>query len=302
MPALPVVCLAVLCFRGVCVAGDGKKPGIPSWAKVSKEQVAEARALGIPVAFENDFGVKFVLAPRGTFMMGSPDDEVGRYPEEGPRHKVTIGKAYYISIHQTTQGQWKKAMGTTPWDGKRAAVNNPDHAVNHVTWDDAVAFCATLKKKDGRSYRLPTEAEWEYACRAGTTTRYCYGDDLKAEKLGEYAWFFGNWGEPANRFMHRVGQKKPNHWGLYDMHGNAWEFCMDVLHRSYEGAPTDGSAWTRGGVVGEDGVASRVLRGGGMRSTDRRVRAAGRISKRQNISVYYVGFRIVCEIPPKAGK
>jgi hypothetical protein len=189
MLALPLVCLAALCFCGVCVAEDGKDTGIPSWAKVSNEQIAEAKKLGIPVAFENGFGVKFVLAPRGEFLMGSADDEVGRYPEEGPQHKVTIGKAYYISIHQTTQGQWKAAMGTTPWDGKRSAVNNPDHAINHVTWDDAMAFCAKLREKDGRSYRLPGEAEWEYACRAGTTTRYCYGDEIpvKADKPGNAA-------------------------------------------------------------------------------------------------------------------
>jgi len=115
---LPVVGLAVFCLCRVCVADDSKYSEIPVWAKVSKQQIAEAKELGVPVAFENDCGVKFVLAPRGEFMMGSPDDEVGRYPEEGPQHKVSIGKAFYISIHQTTQGQWKKAMGTMPWDGK----------------------------------------------------------------------------------------------------------------------------------------------------------------------------------------
>jgi len=220
MKRMSFVGFAVLCcfFGGVvadCLGQAAQSESeVPSWAKVSKEQIASAKKLGIPVAFENGFGVKFVLVPAGEFMMGSGDDEVGRYPEEGPQHKVTIGKAYYISILETTQGQWTKAMGTMPWEGKRSAVNNPDHAVNHVTWDDAMAFCAKLKAKDGRSYRLPTEAEWEYACRADTTTRYCYGDDLSAEKLGKYAWFLGNWDDPANRHMRKVGQKKPNNGGF----------------------------------------------------------------------------------------
>jgi len=296
---LSAALLSMFCFSAIRAAEDTEAP---AWAKVSKEQMADAKKLGVPVAFENEFGVKFVLAPRGEFMMGSPDDEVGRYPEEGPRHKVTIGKAYYISIHQTTQGQWEKAMGSRPWEGKRSTLNDPDNAINHVCWDDAMAFCAKLKEKDDRQYRLPTDAEWEYACRAGTTTRYCYGDDLRAEKLGEYAWFLGNWDDPKNRHMRKVGQKKPNNWGIHDMHGNAWEFCMDMTHKNYEGAPTDGSAWIEGGHVSENGIAGRVLRGGGLRSTDRRVRSASRYGYPQNVGSYYTGFRIVCEIAPKEGK
>jgi formylglycine-generating enzyme required for sulfatase activity len=257
--------------------------------------------LGIPVAFANHVGVKFVLVPRGEFMMGSPDDEVGRYKVEGPQHKVTIGKAYYIAIHQTTQGQWKAAMGTTPWDGKGHAVNNPSHAINHVCWEDGMAFCAKLAEKDGRTYRLPTDAEWEYACRAGSTTRYCYGDDLKLEKLAEYAWYQNSgWDKEDQRHVHAVGVKKPNAWGIYDMHGNVWEFCMDMTHPNYEGAPTDGSAWLKDGHVSDNGVASRVLRGGGSHSTDRRVRTASRHGYPQNVSSHYVGFRISCEATPKA--
>jgi len=294
------VCIALVCSSVACVAAAHKaqgQSGVPSWAKVSGEQIAAAKKLGIPVAFANAVGVKFVLVPPGEFMMGSPDDEVGRYPEEGPQHKVTMGKACYISIRQTTQGQWKKIMGTTPWEGKKAVVNNPAHAVNHVTWDDAMAFCAKLKEKDARSYRLPTEAEWEYACRAGSTTRYCYGDDLKAEKLGEYAWYLKSFMENEDqRHVHKVGVKKPNNWGIHDMHGNAWEFCMDTMHKNYEGAPTDGGAWIKDGIMREDGVSSRVVRGGGLRSTDRRVRTASRYSKPQNCGIYYVGFRVVAEV------
>ena len=150
---------------------------IPSWSKVSKEQIAAAKKLGVPVAFANAVGMKFVLCPAGEFMMGSADKEVGRYKVEGPQHKVKIAKAFYMSIHQVTQGQWKAVVGSTPWDGKVHVKNDPSNAVNHVNWNDAVDFCAKLGPKDSKSYRLPTEAQWEYACRAGTTTRYFYGDD-----------------------------------------------------------------------------------------------------------------------------
>jgi len=278
-----------------------RQPKIPSWAKVSKEQLAEANTLGVPVAFANDFGVKFVLVPAGEFMMGSALNEAGRYKEEGPQHKVTIRKAFYMSIHQVTQGQWQAAMGTTPWKGKDHAKNGPSNAVNHVNWNDATAFCAKLGGKDGRSYRLPSEAQWEYACRAGTTTRFFYGDDLRAEKLGEYAWYIGNiWDKKADRYVHKVGMKKPNAWGLYDMLGNVWELCMDVAHKNYEGAPSDGSAWIKNGIVATDGTASRGLRGGGLRSTDRRCRVASRYSYAQRASSYYVGFRIMCAAGAKA--
>jgi formylglycine-generating enzyme required for sulfatase activity len=299
----------MLCGSVACVAAERKTagpPGVPAWAKVSKKQIAEAAKLGVPVAFENHAGVRFVLVPAGEFMMGSPDDEVGRYKGEGPRHKVTIGKAFYAAIHQCTQGQWKSVMGTMPWkdkDGKnkRAAVDNPSHAINHVCWDDGMAFCAKLGKKDGRTYRLLTEAEWEYACRAGSTTRYCYGDDLKAEKLAEYAWYQKTYFADGSKsqFMRPVGAKKPNAWGVYDMHGNAWEFCMDVSRPNYEGAPTDGSAWIKGGPASKDGVLGRVLRGGGPRSTDRRCRTASRYGYPQNVGSYYTGFRIMCEVGAK---
>ena len=282
--------------------GDaGGKAKIPSWAKVSKEQLAEAKKLGVPVAFANALGVKFVLVPAGEFMMGSGDNEVGRYKEEGPQRKVKIPKAFYMSIHQTTQGQWKAAMGTTPWKGKRAARDNPDHAVNHVCWNDAVAFCAKLSAKDGGSYSLPTEAQWEYACRAGSTTRYCYGDDIGEKNLGDYAWYHETaMAKGDQRYVHKVGAKKPNAWGIHDMHGNVWEFCMDVAHKNFEGAPADGSAWLKGGTSKEGELPSRVLRGGGWRSTHRRVRTASRYAYPPALPSYYVGFRITCAVGKKS--
>ena len=297
MHTMSLVGLAALCC---CLGGDARsrpmpKPQIPSWAKVSKKQIAEAKKLGIPVAFANAVGIKFVLIPAGDFLMGSADKEVGRYPQEGPQHKVKIRSAFYMAIHQLTQAQWKAVMGTTPWDGKVHAKNGPSHAVNHVCWNDAVDFCTKLGRKDGKSYCLPTEAQWEYACRAGTTTRYSYGDDPGAEKLGQYAWYIGNtWDKEENRYVHKVGLKKPNAWGIHDMHGNVWELCMDAGNQNYKGAPSDDRAWM------EDGNTSRALRGGGLRSTARRCRTASRYRYPRTASSYYVGFRISCAASPKA--
>lgn len=295
--------LILLILLAVSSAGDDVRsqpttqPTTPSWAKVSPEQLAQAKKLGVAVAFENAEGIKFVIVPAGEFMMGSGDDEQGRYEVEGPRHKVVIKKPFYVAIHQVTQGEWKSLMGSTPWEGKHGAKSNPAHVVTWVNWNDATDFCARLAKQDGRSYRLLSEAEWEYSCRAGSTTRYCYGDDLKLEKLSEYAW----WGSmeyhqqpKAEKYVRAPGLKKPNSWGLYDVHGSVWEMCQDVMHKSYEGAPTDGSAWMTGAVDGEE--PSHPLRGGGAHSTDRRVRTASRHSYRQSASSHYVGFRVCCNI------
>jgi formylglycine-generating enzyme required for sulfatase activity len=162
--------------------------------------------------------------------------------------------------------------------------NNPQNPVEKVSWDDAQAFCQKLSQITGKTYRLPTEAEWEYACRAGTTTRYYFGDN--DNQLGDYAWYNGN----SNNTTHPVGQKKPNGWGIYDMSGNVWEWCEDDWHDSYAGAPDDGSAW----LTNDNDY--RMLRGGSWGDIPDLCRSAFRFS------IYYrrvnryddLGFRVVC--------
>ncbi len=272
MKKIGLVGLAVFCCL-VGGLGAERKTTTPAWAKVSKEQIAEAKKLGVPVAFVNSAGVKFVLVPAGEFMMGSGDDELGRYKEEGPQHKVKIPKAFYISIHQTTQGQWKAAMGTTPWKGQRAAKENPDHAANHMCWNDAVAFCAKLAAKDGRSYSLPTEAQWEYACRAGSTTRYCYGDDIGEKKLGEYAWYHQTaMAKPDQRYVHLVGVKKPNTW-VRTVESVAWPAVPGSPGPRILGLPSaSGSSWPAPGL--HRLCCRRVHRGTSRRWGDRRTSSA----------------------------
>ena len=303
-----VVLVVFCCFIG-CLAADRKvkvaataASAIPSWAKVSKEQIAEARKLGVPVAFANAVGVKFVLVPAGEFMMGSADNETGRYKEEGPQHKVKVRKAFYISIHQVTQGQWKAAMGTTPWDGQPHSPNVANHAVNYVNWNDATAFCAKVGVKDKRAYSLLSEAEWEYACRAGTKTPYnveC--DPVDLNSIRKFAWVasFSN----TSFGTRKVGARKPNAWGLYDMHGNVYEWCLDWY------GPYDKSSAKD--PTGPDKGTEKVIRGGCFASVhkgakkkhdkkdlDEQVnpflRSAARYSVPPAISSYAIlGFRVV---------
>jgi len=188
--------------------------------------------------------MEFVPIAAGAFEMGSPPDEEGRFKGEAVHH-VNIEKAFHMGKYEVTQKQWREIMGDNP-----SHFKGDDLPVEKVSWDDVQEFIKKLNEKENTNkYRLPSEAEWEYACRAGTTTRYSFGDS--ESKLGDYAWYRDN----SDKKTHPVGQKKPNSWGLYDMHGNVLEWVRDSWHDSYDGAPADGSAWEGDG-------AYRVIRGG----------------------------------------
>lgn len=180
--------------------------------------------------------------------MGSPGAEAGRFIHEGPQRVVSFAEPFYMGKFEVTQDQWYAVMSTNP--SKFKGANMP---IDSVRWADAQEFCRKLSALTGQKVRLPTEAEWEYACRAGTQTRYGYGDDPLFEQLDQYAWYVRN----SNRQSQPVGQKKPNAWGLYDMHGNVWEWCEDLYVGSYADAPTDGSAVTERSRGAQLGYASR---------------------------------------------
>lgn len=219
--------------------------------------------------FTNSLGMEFVYIEPGTFMMGSPSNESNRDSDEN-QHKVTLTKGFYMQTTEVTQEQWKLVMGTQPWSGKdfvRDADNNP--AV-YVSWNDAQEFIKKLNSKEGGGkYRLPTEAEWEYTCRAGSTTRFCFGNS--DSQLGDYAWYEKNAWDAGDKYAHRVGVKKPNAWGLYDMHGNVWEWCQDWYGNYSSGSVTD--------PKGPSSVSYRVLRGGGWYIIARGCRSANRFSE-----------------------
>jgi len=203
--------------------------------------------------------MEFVLIPAGEFQMGSPMGERDRYENEGPVHRVRITQASYLAKYETTQAQYEAVTGKNPSDCKGGT--NP---VEGVSWHDVTGFCKSLSQRVGVEIRLPTEAEWEYACRAGTSTRFSHGDDSDYRKLGEYAWYDGD----SGRKMHPVGRKKPNPWGLYDMHGNVWEWCLDGK-RSYSSSAERDPKGPEGGL--------RVLRGGSWGNLPQTLRSANRL-------------------------
>ncbi|MEH2352310.1 SUMF1/EgtB/PvdO family nonheme iron enzyme [Nostoc sp.] len=200
----------------------------------------------------NGVTLEMVQIPGGTFMMGSPEGEVERYKSESPQHQVAVPK-FFMGKYEITQAQYQAIMGSNIFHKIIGnANNNPSsfkgekRPVENVSWNDAVEFCKKLSQKTGKTYRLPTEAEWEYACRAGTKTPFYFGETIITELVN----FKGKETKP-------VGCFPANAFGLYDMHGNVWEWCQDYWHNNYNGAPTDGSAW----LTGEDNT-HRLLRGG----------------------------------------
>ena len=175
---------------------------------------------GVNATVTNATGMKFARIEPDVFIMGSPSDEVDRKDAEAP-HVVTITQPFYLGVYEVTQVEYEKVMGSNPSKEK-----SPNLPVDHITWHDAVAFCEKLSATDPKfDYRLPTEAEWEYACRAGTRTRHYWGEDSDRSQIGDYAFYKAN----GDGKTHEVGQKRPNPWGLYDMNGNVWEWCQDWM-------------------------------------------------------------------------
>jgi len=205
-------------------------------------------------------------------------------PDEKPVHRVRISKAFYLGIHEVTQGEWKSVMGTEPWKGKDNVKEGAAYPATCVSWDDAVEFCKKLSVREGRIYRLPTEAEWEYACRAGTTTAYSFDDNK--DKLGDYAWFDENAEAIGEEYAHRVGTKRANPWGLHDLHGNLWEYCNDRFDpHYYKDSPMTDPQGPRAG-------SSRVIRGGGWRSPARYCQSASRYDFSPGYQSVNIGFRV----------
>lgn len=232
----------------------------------------------VPECPEDFFDLPMVSIPAGTFLMGSPLDEPGHYSDEGPQHQVTL-EAFQMSQFPITQAQWQAVMGNNPSYFKNEA-NSGQRPVERVSWHDAMAFCAQLSKITNRNYTLPSEAQWEYACRAGTVTPFHFGGTISSTQVS----CDGHETTP-------VGMFPPSNWGLYDMHGNVWEWCLDHWHSNYEGAPEDGSPWLDANAK-EDGY--RLLRGGPWGGFPRLCRSAYRYRNQPGNVLSFVGFRVVC--------
>ncbi|MBD2442445.1 SUMF1/EgtB/PvdO family nonheme iron enzyme [Dolichospermum sp. FACHB-1091] len=244
--------------------------------------------------FTEDLGngvtLEMVEIPGGTFIMGSPENEAERYSNEGPQHQVTV-PAFFMAKYELTQAQYQAIMGSNPSQFK--GNNRP---VERVSWNDAVTFCQRLSQKTGKNYRLPSEAEWEYACRAGTTTPFYFGESITADLVNYNGnSTYGSAPKGQNRQQTTdVGSFPPNAFGLYDMHGNVWEWCLDDYIDNYSDAPKDGSALT--------GRSSyNMLRGGSWFFLPRFCRSASRHVFPWDVRDYVIlgsqfGFRVVCVV------
>ena len=219
---------------------------------------------------KNSIGMEFASVPAGSFKMG-----LDSYSDESPAHQVTFASGFNMGRYEVTQAQWQKVMGNNPSSNKSCGENCP---VEKVSWDDTQEFIKKLNAmNDGYTYRLPSDAEWEYACRAGTT-----GND--AGDLDSMAWY----GKNSEGKTHPVGQKQANAWGLYDMQGNVLEWIMDDYHGNYNGAPTDGSAWSGGGEPNK-----RMYRNGSWFSDASEVRSTRRDRYSPDSKFDNLGFRLV---------
>ncbi len=224
---------------------------------------------------------EMVVIPPGNFFMGSPLDEADRGSDESPVHRIKIAKPFLLAKTEVTQKQWRAVMGGDPPELHFKGCD--DCPVDDVSWDDAQEYLRALSAKTGKPYRLPAEAEWEYACRAGKPDhRYCGGDDLDT-----LAWYDKN----SDNKTHPVALKKPNAFGLYDMSGNVWEWAQDCWNANYQGAPTDGGVWSAGDC------ARRVVRGGSWISNTEYSRAANRNVDSPAFRVNSLGFRPARTLP-----
>ena len=293
------------------------KAQTPPWAKVSPEQVEAAKKLGVPVAFENSVGMGFVLIPPGKFLLGSrdpaaevagrcamPNAQAGWFTDEHPRHEVTLSIAFYIAIHEVTQGSYEAVVNPKPGQDKQRdkkisdaypdGFKGANHPVVKISWNDAEKFCKALSAQadeKGREYALPTEAQWEYACRAGTATPFSFGETIstgQANYHGGYTYGDGRKGEYREKPL-PVGSFPPNAWGLYDMHGNVCEWCADRYGKYGSAAESDPQG------PAEEGP--HVLRGGSWRSYPGACRSAFRLSEGDG---YNIGFRVRCAVPTKS--
>ena len=279
----------------------------------------------------NGIGLEMVSVPGGKFQMGSPRDESERHPDEGPQHEVTVA-AFYLGKYPVTQAQWR-AIAILPKANRELALDparfkGKDYPIETVSWDDAIEFCQRLSRVTGREYRLPSEAEWEYACRAEMMTPFSFGETISTDLAnydGNFTYGDGIKGEyqkkttPVGNFsangaglydMHGkvwkwynrkktmpVGSFPANGFGLYDMHGNVWEWCIDVWHGNYKKAPANGRAWLAREGDKADTRKLRVLRGGSWFGSPKLCRSACRFRDHPNNRSGNLGFRVACDPP-----
>jgi predicted Zn finger-like uncharacterized protein len=279
------------CNSIVCVSGNGFQFTLDPKGTVTRANVERTTAPPeskpcIDSLEPTAARPKMVLISPGSFLMGSSEADADADSNEKPCQRVIITHPYYIGETVVTQGHWKTVMGTEPWMGKGFIQENSSFPATYVSWADAVAYCKRLSDLEGQTYRLPTEAEWEYACRGGTKTKYSFGDN--ALELQKYGWFNDNALAKREEYAHEVKQKVANPFGLYDMHGNVWEWCSDRFQcYKVNGKPV---------AIETKFKSSRVLRGGCWTSRASLCRSSQRNWSDSSRRIYIVGFRIVFDL------
>ena len=265
-------------------AACSKAPQPLEQRKVTREVGADGKTISVDLG--SAVKLEMVLIPAGEFLMGSPREDHDAFSNEEPQQRVRITRPFYLGKYPVTQEQWRVVMGDNPSDFK-----GPKNPVEQVSWNDCQRFLRKLNamsRPGGGVFQLPSEAQWEYACRAGSATRYCFGDNEPG--LGEYAWYEANSGGQT----HPVGGKKPNAWGLYDMLGNVWEWCADWYEAPYRTLCRDGyqTRWHPDDPAGPAEGSLRVLRGGSWRNPARGCRSANRDNARPGSRCGSLGFRV----------
>ncbi len=241
-------------------------------------QAGSTRKILLP----GDIPMEFVFIPPGEFIMGSPETEAGRQRDEGPQHQVRIDRPFYLGTYEVTQQQWIAMMAENP-SIFRHQTDHLNQPVDWVSWHDCQRFIDKLNELGLGSFRFPTEAEWEYACRAGTTTRFYWGDDPEGWEMHHYAWAYSR----AEGLSHPVGQKQPNAWGVYDMCGNVWEWCSD-----WRGTYPDS---VQINPAGPEKGTQKIYRGGSWFNPSETLRSANRHGHEPDIPFTNAGLRVVME-------
>ena len=272
-------------FQTVTISLDSNSTGEQATLTLDTQEV-EAKYFQLDLG--NNVTLEMMSIPEGSFIMGTPENELGRSNDENPQHQVTLAP-FFMSKYPITQAQYLAVINTN-----NSTFKGSNKPVENVSWLDCIKFCQKLSNSTGRKFRLPSEAEWEYACRAGTTTPFHFGETITtdlANYKGQFAYGKGNSGIYRQETTD-VGIFPPNAFGLCDLHGSVWEWCADAWHDNYDNAPSDGSAWEEEEKEGQR--LSRVLRGGSWDDTAYYCRSGVRLWASPEVHGRLIGFRIVC--------
>ena len=273
--------MPLLCFCLIVSGAQAEKTVVNSHTALPDLKQVET------ITLPGNVPLQMVWIPAGTFLMGRYANEQDAYSNENPQHQVVLSQGVWMGKYVVTKEQWRTVMGTEPRANRKYVSNAPKSPAVCITWDDVQVFIAKLNACTGKVFRLPYEAEWEYACRAGTTTRFYWGDDRELTAIDAYAWWRGTALLTKEKYARPVGLKRPNPWGLFDMGSNVFEWCQD-WYGVYPNGPVTDPTGPVSGIY-------RVQRGGSWIDYGNSCRSAHRIRETPSVAKIDAGFRLVLE-------